>query len=83
MTDPYVKVGAPSWYCETCESWWPGGWGPVYIGDPPTPEQQQQDLETYHYLTNRTCAECGRQLIPRLRTIALVEVRHYDDDGTT
>lgn len=76
----YVRLCAPAWWCEPCQSWWPGGWGPVYVGAIPAP-----DLDLFGELQQpvRTCAECGQRLVPRARTVAVAELRSHDegDDG--
>lgn len=71
----WVRLCAPAWWCTTCEAWWPGGWGPVYVGELPDPAQLARDLDDYHHLIHRTCAECGTELVPRPRTVAVVELR--------
>lgn len=53
----------PAWWCESCQAWWPGSWV-VSFGEPIDPETV--DVEPY---MNRTCAECGRALIPKARPV--------------
>ena len=78
-----LRVGGPAWWCEQCQAWWPGGWGPLWLGVPPDLEDRLQ-REQQRQLIVRTCAECGSALVPRVRTVAIVTVRTLedDDDGT-
>lgn len=75
--DGTVRLCAPAWWCETCRAWWPGGWGPVYVGAIPAP-----DADAFARLQQpvRTCADCAQPLVPRPRTVALVTLRSVEGD---
>jgi hypothetical protein len=56
----------PAWWCEPCQMWWPGSWA-ISIGESFGP-----DVNTEPY-DNRTCAECGAALTPKLRPLRRME----------
>ena len=51
----------PAWWCENCQTWWPGSW-PISFGAP------DPDVDDSPY-ADRTCAECGEPLVPRARPL--------------
>ena len=57
-----VTLGTPAWWCKRCESWWPGAW---LVTD----DEDAVPDEHYNALTERYCAECGTQLVPRVRYV--------------
>jgi hypothetical protein len=78
-----LRVGAPAWWCEQCRAWWPGGWGPLYLGDPDVAADLEALCQLHAHDATRTCAECGSALVLRVRTVAIVSLRTCeDDDGT-